>query len=206
MRERNGKQNAPRAIGRSNWGSVVRSVSRFSRARVRTASVPAHPHVQTSPRQGGGVTPIPAVKLGAWRDFWCCSCPQGVTSCELTVPSKGCRPQKKIHSDTLLCSIFATTPPFGQNIFFVQKWAAWGQLARCQRSYPRNYENGGHAPPPPGGGRSVHTVAPVPTLSARARARNAKQNAPRAIGRSNWRSVVRFVHRCLLYTSPSPRD
>ena len=100
-----------------------------------------------APARGGG-TPIHAVKLGAWRYFWCCSCPQGVTSRELTVPSKGCRRQKKIHSDTLLCSIFATTPPFGQKIFFVQKWPAWGQLARCQRSYPRNYENGGHAPPP----------------------------------------------------------
>ena len=64
VRERNAKQNAPRAIGRSNWRSVVRFVSRFSRARVRTASVPARPHVQTGPRQGG-YPPFRALQL--WR-------------------------------------------------------------------------------------------------------------------------------------------
>ena len=55
VREKNAKQNAPRAIGRSNWRSVVRFVFRFSRARVRTASVLARPHVQT----GLYRTPIP---------------------------------------------------------------------------------------------------------------------------------------------------
>ena len=40
---------------------------------------------------------------------------------ELTVPSKRCNAQEKIHSDFLPCSIFATTPAFGKEIFFVQK-------------------------------------------------------------------------------------
>ena len=110
-------------------------------ARALADSVGTGAPVCTDRPPPGGGTPIHAVKLGAWRYFWCCGCPQGVTSRELTVPSKGCRRQKKIHSDTLLCSIFATTPPFGQKIFFVQKWPAWGQLARCQRLCPRNGQN-----------------------------------------------------------------
>ena len=151
VRERNAKQNAPRAIGRSNWRSVVRFVSRFSRARVRTASVPARPHVQTGPRQWG-YPPTPLLSnLAPGATFGAAAVPRGLTSRELTVPSKGCRPQKKIHSDTLLCSIFATTLLFGQKIFLVQKWTVWGQLARCQRLCPRNdqnWGNWGNAPPP----------------------------------------------------------
>ena len=139
VRERNAKQNAPRAIGRSNWRSVVRFVSSFSRARVRTASVPARPYVQTGPRQGGG--PSTPSDLAPGGTFGAAAVPRGSTSRELTVPSKGSRPQKKICSDTLLCSIFATTPPFGQKIFFFQKWPRWGQLARCQRLCPRNGQN-----------------------------------------------------------------
>ena len=55
----------------------MRFVSRFSRARVRTASVPARPHVQTGPRQGGYPLSAPS-NFGAWSYFRCCSCPQGV--------------------------------------------------------------------------------------------------------------------------------
>jgi hypothetical protein len=91
---------------------------------------------------GEGVPPPPAASnLAPGATFGAAAVPRGLTSRELAVPSKGCRPQKKIHSDILLCSIFATTLPFGQKIFFVQKWPRWGQLARCQRLCPRNGQN-----------------------------------------------------------------
>ena len=44
-------------------------------------------------------------------------------------------------------------------------------------------------------GRYVHAGAPPTTLSARARARNAKQNAPRTFSCSTRARVVRFVSR-----------
>ena len=67
---------------------------------------------------------------------------------------------------------------------------------------------------PPGGGRSVHAGAPVPTLYARARARNGKQNAPRTSSCSSRSRVVRFVSRfsrarCRVLSlswAPWPRD
>ena len=67
---------------------------------------------------------------------------------------------------------------------------------------------------PPGGGRSVHAGAPVPTLYARARARNGKQNAPRTSSCSSRSRVVRFVSRFsrarghvpTLSWAPWPRD
>ena len=93
------------------------------------------------PRQGRGYPPPAASNLAPGATFGAAAVPRGLTSRELAVPSKGCRPQKKIHSDILLCSIFATTLPFGQKIFFVQKWPRWGQLARCQRLCPRNGQN-----------------------------------------------------------------
>ena len=99
-----------------------------------------------APARGGTPLPRPPT-LAPGATFGAAAVPMGLTSRELTVPSKGCRPQKKIHSDILLCSIFATTLPFGQKIFFVQKWPAWGQLARCQRLYPRSGQNWGSAPP-----------------------------------------------------------
>ena len=118
-------------------------------ARARADSVGTGAPVCTDrPPPGGGVPPSTPSNLAPGRTFGAAAVPRGLTSRELTVPSKGCRRQKKIHSDILLCSIFATTPPFRQKIFFVQKWPAWRQLARCQRSYPRNYQNGGNAPPP----------------------------------------------------------
>ena len=52
-RARNAKQNAPRARGWSNWRCVVRFASRFSRARVRTASAAGGPHVQRGEAFGG---------------------------------------------------------------------------------------------------------------------------------------------------------
>ena len=118
-------------------------------ARARAYSVgTGAPACTDRPRQGRGYPSPAASNLAPGATFGAAAVPRGLTSRELTVPSKGCRPQKKKFSDTLLCSIFATTPPFGQKIFSVQKWPAWGQLARCQRSYTRNHENGGHAPPP----------------------------------------------------------
>ena len=127
----------------------MRFVSRFSRERVRTASVPARPHVQTGPRQWG-YPPTPLLSnLAPGATFGAAAVPRGLTSRELTVPSKGRRPQEEIHSDTLLCSIFATTLPFCQKIFFVQKWPIWRQLARCQRLCPRSGQNWGNAAPPP---------------------------------------------------------
>ena len=56
-RERNAKQNAPRAIGGSNWRSVVRFALRFSRARARAASAPARPHVQFKARPRARLRP-----------------------------------------------------------------------------------------------------------------------------------------------------
>ena len=118
----------------------------FSRDRTHVPSLPHSPDVQTSPHQEG-VPPPPPSNLAPGATFGAATVPRGLTSRELTVPSKGCRPQKKIYSDTLLCSIFATTLPFGQKIFFVQKWTIWRQLARCQRLCPRSGQNWENAPP-----------------------------------------------------------
>ena len=69
VRERNAKQNAPRAIGRSNWRSVVRFVPRFSRARVRTASVLARLYVQDV-GPWGGVPPPKTLYFREKTRFW----------------------------------------------------------------------------------------------------------------------------------------
>ena len=67
--------------------------------------------------------------------------------------------------------------------------------------YPRNDKNLGNVPPPAGAygqawrGQSVHAGAPPPMQSARARARNGKQNAPRTSSCSSRSRVVRFVSR-----------
>ena len=119
----------------------------FSRDRAHLPSLPHSPDVQTSPHQEG-VPPPPPSNLAPGATFGAATVPRGLTSRELTVPSKGCRPQKKIYSDTLLCSIFATTLLFGQKIFLFQKWTIWRQLARCQRLCPRSGQNWGNAPPP----------------------------------------------------------
>ena len=100
-----------------------------------------------APARGGTPLPRPPT-LAPGATFGAATAPRGLTSRELAAPSKGCRPQKKIHSDTRLCSIFATTLLFGQKIFFVQKWTIWRQLARCQRLYPRSGQNWGSALPP----------------------------------------------------------
>ena len=100
-----------------------------------------------APARGGTPLPRPPT-LAPGATFGAAAVPRGLTSGELTVPSKGCRPQKKNFSDTLLCSIFATTQPFGQKIFLVQKCNIWRQLARCQHLCPRSGQNWGNAPPP----------------------------------------------------------
>ena len=74
-RERNAGQNAPRAIGRSNGRSVVRFAWHFSRARVRTASSAARPHVHGG-RAWRGKAPPP--KKPDFQYFWLHSCPLGV--------------------------------------------------------------------------------------------------------------------------------
>ena len=118
-------------------------------ARARAYSVGTGAPACTDRPPPGGVPPLPRPPtLAPGATFGAAAVPRGSTSRELTVPSKGCRPQKKNYSDTLLCSIFATTLPFGQKIFFVQKCNIWRQLARCQRLCPRSGQNWGNAPPP----------------------------------------------------------
>ena len=80
----------------------------------------------------GGVPPPPPSNLAPGATFGAATVPRGLTSRELPVPSKGCRPQKKIYSDHMETAraMPAIVP---------QKWP---KLGKCPPPPPpRNHQN-----------------------------------------------------------------
>ena len=172
-RARNGKQNAPRTSSCSSRSRVVRFVSRFSRARGHVLSLSWAPWPRDRPNRchfggsgGGGMSPIFVI-----------SGVRTLAPCELSP----CGPllDKKYFLTEWRCRREDRAQKGIRMNFFLTS-AAFRGHSQLTRGHPLGTAAAPKVPPgakfdgvdggtpPPGGGRSVHTGAPVPTLSARA--------------------------------------
>ena len=176
----------------------MRFAPRFSRARVRTASAAARPHVQDV-RPVGGPPPKTLFFHGkqrfAWRDkvrflgfaekhvvreLLCkqklFGAPAELRECKEVI----------IFCTSILCPQNCPGHDYCTPVFLLTQ--EYTKMIRFPCP-PWNHQNGTF---------SVGRAATEPTTTmahGHVREKNAKQNAPRAIWRSNWRSVVRFVSR-----------